>query len=58
MVKGSSGIQKIDFVKKKNKNLRDPTVEREKKKYLFELNYYRPGAVHTGKTTLYICDKL
>jgi len=31
MVKGSSGIQKIDFVKKKNKNLRDPDVEREKK---------------------------
>ena len=57
MVKGSSGIQKIDFVKKKNKYLRDPAVEREKK-YLFELNYYRPGAVHTGKTTLYICDKL
>ena len=35
MVKGSSGIQKIDFVKKKNKNLRDPAVERERKKISF-----------------------
>ena len=39
MVKGSSGIQKIDFVNKaKHNNLRNP-AELEKNS-LFELNYY------------------